>query len=103
MANESKRWAGGPLGEVLVTTVATAIVSPASDVLVKDSVVIGAMSTNTVSVFIGDSTVTPANGLELQPGAYISLPIKDPASVYVVSLANSGAKVRSLAVLGVSR
>lgn len=39
-------------------------------------------SSNTASVFIGDSTVTTSTGLEIEPGKGITLPIQDEGAVY---------------------
>jgi len=49
------------------------------------SVTVKALSTNTVAVLVGDSSLTTSNGFELLPGESISLDIDNLADVYVIS------------------
>ncbi len=44
---------------------------------------------NTHPVYIGDESVTPENGMAIPPGNTITVPIDDPAGLWVVSTANS--------------
>ena len=52
-------------------------------------VTLEALSTNTVSVFVGNSTVTTSNGLELPAGASVTIPANNLSLVYVVCVSTS--------------
>lgn len=49
----------------------------------KNGVIVQALSGNTGSVYVGGSTVTTANGFELQPGQATSLAIDHIEKVYI--------------------
>jgi len=49
------------------------------------SVTVKALSTNTVSVYIGATGVTTSTGIELLPGESVSLDVTDLSSVFVIS------------------
>lgn len=76
-------------GQKAASTTRAAIVAtstPCTGVYVKP------LSTNAVVVFLGNSTVTTANGLELQashPGVFI--PIDDASKLYVISASGTPA------------
>lgn len=43
-----------------------------------------ALSTNTASLFVGNSSVTTSSGYELPPGASVSVPVANADELYVV-------------------
>lgn len=45
-------------------------------------IMVQAPSTNTASIFLGDSAVTTSTGIELEPGKGVTLPIQDEGTVY---------------------
>lgn len=49
-----------------------------------NGLIIQALSTNTASIFIGDKSVTTANGFELQPGQATSIAVNNQNLIYVV-------------------
>lgn len=66
-----------------------AVAAPLSDTSVTiQSVTIENVSTNNV-VYVGNSTVTVANGYALRPGYTISLDINDLNTVYVIGTAGN--------------
>lgn len=67
------------------TGTAEAVVSTSPANLATQGVMLQSLSTNTVSVYIGNSGVTTSTGTELQPGEEIVLPVADPATVYCIS------------------
>lgn len=62
-----------------------------------DGIVVQSLSTNTASVYIGDSTVTTGTGLELEPGDGVNLPVQDSAQIYCIS-GTAGQKLRVMAI-----
>lgn len=52
-------------------------------------VIVKALSTNTVSVYLGGSGVTTSNGLELAPGQSMTIPVTDPALIYCIAGSSS--------------
>lgn len=62
-----------------------------------DSIIVQSLSTNTASVYIGDSSVTTGTGLELEPGDALLVPIQDMAQVFCIS-GTASQKLRALAV-----
>ncbi len=66
---------------VSVGTSATAL-GTGSGGAANAGIMVQAPSSNTASVFVGDSNVTTSNGLEIEPGKGITLPIQDESSVY---------------------
>ncbi len=69
------------LSAVTVATTATALGS-GSGGAANAGIMVQAPSSNTASVFIGDSTVNTSTGLEIEPGKGITLPIQDEGAVY---------------------
>lgn len=66
--------------QLAVTATAQRITETHDDV---GGVIVKALSTNTISVYVGDSGVSTSNGYELAPGEFVVLGINDPAQVYV--------------------
>lgn len=64
-----------------------AAVSLATTQTIKNGLIIQALSTNTVSVYVGDSSVTTSTGFELQAGQATSIAITDPSTVYIIASA----------------
>lgn len=56
-------------------------------------VLIKAMSTNSVSVFVGGSDVTTSTGIELAAGASVTIEVDDPSKIYIIC-ASSTPEVR---------
>jgi hypothetical protein len=67
------------------TGTAEAVVSATPTILATQGVVIQALSTNSVSVYVGPSGVTTSNGIELQAGRDITIPCRDPYDIFVIS------------------
>jgi hypothetical protein len=65
------------------STATTSAVAIASSQALTQGVTVEALSTNTVSVFIGNSSLTTTTGLELPPGASITLPVNNLNLVYI--------------------
>jgi hypothetical protein len=86
--------AGGGLPTAVVygqkAVTATAAVLPTA--ALTEGVIITGLSTNTISVFIGDASVTTATGVELQPGAALSAAISNLNKLYVIA-STTGATV----------
>lgn len=76
-----------------VTLVATAV--NLGNQALSSGLTITALSDNTNSLFVGPSAVTSSTGLELKPGASLSLSIANLNLVYVIGTA--GEKVSYLA------
>lgn len=72
-------------GQQTVTTSAVALPSNVLEV----GVILEALSTNTVSIFIGGPGVTTATGTELQPGASTSAAIANMSGLYVICASGS--------------
>jgi hypothetical protein len=70
---------------------ATSSAAALSSHSLKQGVVLQALSTNTVSVFIGPSGVTSSTGLELPAGGSVTLPVNNTNVVYIVSASDSPA------------
>jgi hypothetical protein len=75
-------------GQQAVTTTAAPL--PAN--ILAASITVQARTTNTISIFLGGAAVTTTTGLELPPGAAITLQITNSNVVYVVA-ASTGANV----------
>jgi hypothetical protein len=75
-------------GQQAVTATAAALPSGA----LTQGVIITGLNTNSISVFIGDASVTTSNGVELQPGAALSAAISNTNKLYVVA-STTGATV----------
>ncbi len=73
---------------VAVTNTAVALVT--SSTPVKNGVIIQALTANSTTVVVGPSTVTTANGFQLQAGQATSLAIDDLATVYINGVAGVG-------------
>ncbi len=71
------------LSAVTIATTATAL-GHGSGGAANAGIMVQAPSSNTASVFIGDSAVTTSTGLEIEPGKGITLPIQDEGTVYGV-------------------
>jgi hypothetical protein len=59
------------VGTITVTTAGTAVQSPKSGSV--KAVLFKASSSNTGAIYVGDSSVSSSNGVELQPGAAIQM------------------------------
>lgn len=68
-------------GQASVGTSAAALTSNVLTV----GVIIQALSTNSVSVFIGGASVTTSNGFELQPGQATSIAVTNTNTIYAIS------------------
>lgn len=64
---------------------AEAIVSSTPANFASQGVLIQSLSTNTVSVYVGDSAVTTSTGIELQPGEELTLQVANPATIYCIA------------------
>jgi hypothetical protein len=80
-------------GQASIVTTGTAV-QLASHSL-DDGVVVEALSSNTSSVYVGDSSVTASNGLELPPGSSVSLPVGNTNLLYI-----NGASGQAVSFLG---
>jgi|SRR5882762_7233099 len=67
------------------TTSAVALPAGVLDV----GVILGGLSTNTVSIFVGGAGVTTATGIELQPGASVSAAINNTNKIYIICASGS--------------
>jgi|SRR6185295_6893839 len=61
----------------------------ASSTVPKSGIIVKALSTNTASVFVGDSTVTTALGYELTPGESVSFAPTNLTTLYVIGSNNT--------------
>ena len=66
------------------TSAVTATQLTASSIAMTNGIVIQALSTNTASVFIGNSSVTTANGFELTAGSSLTISPSNINLVYVI-------------------
>lgn len=66
-------------GQQTVTTSAVALPSGA----LTEGVIVEALSTNTLSVFVGGTGVTTSTGYELQPGASVGIAVDNASRIYV--------------------
>ncbi|MEK7106550.1 MAG: hypothetical protein AAB895_04330 [Patescibacteria group bacterium] len=66
-------------------TVATGTATALASTQAINSVTIKALSTNTVSVYVGASGVTTSTGFELSASDSISLDVNDLATVFLIS------------------
>ncbi len=76
-------------GQNTVTTTATPLQTAATGAgkgtgRCSSGLVVTALTTNTVTVYVGPSTVTTANGYPLEAGKSISLDVDDPSKLYAV-------------------
>lgn len=67
--------------QVTITGTATQLTTKA----LKVGVIVQAMSTNTASIYIGDSTVTASIGFELQPGQATSVAISNVNKLWAIT------------------
>ncbi len=72
-------------GQQTVTTTAAALPSKT----LSQGVILESLSTNTVSIFIGDSSVTTSTGVELQVGAALSAAVSNLDVIYVICASSS--------------
>lgn len=68
-------------GQKSVTTSASSI----GTATFTEGVVVKALSTNTASIFVGDSNITTSTGYELIAGECVSLPVRTLANIYCIS------------------
>ena len=61
----------------------------------KRGILVKALSTNAASVFVGNSTVTTSNGIELVAGESLFIALSDPSDLFVVA-AGAGDKLRGI-------
>lgn len=66
-------------GQQTVTTSAVALPSGA----LTQGVVLGSLSTNTASIFVGATGVTTSTGYELQPGASVGMAVDNTNKIFV--------------------
>lgn len=77
----------------------TPLSTPTDPMKMPEQIFVQALSTNTASIFIGDSTVAAGGaGLELPPGANLSLPSNIPSRWHVISA--SAAQKLNITYLG---
>jgi hypothetical protein len=69
------------LSAVTVSTTATPL-GTGTGGAANAGLMVQAPSTNTASIFVGDSSVTTSTGIELEPGKGITLPLQDESAVY---------------------
>lgn len=74
-------------GTITVGTTATA--GPDVAVALGREVVLSCPTTNTASVFVGDSQVSPTNGLEIEPGGGVLVCVKNLNQLYFISTASN--------------
>jgi hypothetical protein len=88
----------GQIPEKEAPTVAAApIISGATTFYCSVGVLVIALKGNANTVYLGNSSVTTANGYPLGAGDAVFLPILDPSSIYIIaSIANQ--KVRAIGV-----
>ncbi len=55
----------------------------------SSGLVVYALVANTVTVYVGNSTVTTSTGYALEPGKAVSLDVDDPSKIYVVCASTS--------------
>lgn len=72
-------------GQQTVTTSAVALPAGA----LTQGVILESLSTNTVSIFIGNSSVTTSNGTELTPGSSVSVAVNNINLIYVICASSS--------------
>jgi hypothetical protein len=72
-------------GQQTVTNTATALPNK----VLTQGVILESLSTNTVSIFIGDASVTVGTGVELQIGAALSAAISNLDVLYVICASSS--------------
>jgi len=77
-------------GQKTVAVTDTAVKLTTSSTPIKNGVIIQALVNNSTTVVVGPSTVTTANGFQLQAGQSTSLAIDDLASVYINGTAGDG-------------
>ncbi|CAB4132667.1 hypothetical protein UFOVP253_48 [uncultured Caudovirales phage] len=78
------------VGQQTVNT--TAVQITAASTVPTNGIIIGALSTNAASIFIGGSGVTTSNGAELQPGS--SLPFTaNLNALYIISASSTTDKI----------
>jgi hypothetical protein len=68
-------------GQQAVTATAAALPSA----VLTQGVIITALSTNVISIFVGGVSVTDSTGVELQPGAALSVAISNLNKLYVIA------------------
>lgn len=76
-------------------TVGTSAAALASNSL-TNGVIVQALSTNTVSIFVGVSGVTTSTGFELQPGQATSVAVTNTSSIFAIS----GSAAQGLCFIG---
>ncbi|MEM2125516.1 MAG: hypothetical protein QXQ53_03870 [Candidatus Methanosuratincola sp.] len=72
-------------GTIIVGTTVTQ--GPNVTVAPGREVVLSCPSTNSASVFVGDSEVTPTNGLEIEPGGGVLVCVSNLNQLYFISTA----------------
>ncbi len=72
-------------GQQTVTTTAAALPNKT----LSQGVILESLSTNTVSIFVGDSSVTTSTGVELQVGAALSAAVSNLDVIYVICASGS--------------
>lgn len=83
--------ASGSLPSMLINgqqTVSTSAAALSPGVLTQ-GVILGSLSTNTVSIFVGTAAVTTATGYELQPGASVGVAVADTSDIFVICASSS--------------
>lgn len=76
-------------------TVGTSAAALPSNALIN-GVIVQALSTNTVSIYIGGSGVTTSTGFELQPGQATSIAVNNTNLIYAIS----GSAAQGLCFIG---
>lgn len=79
------------------TGAAETLIAASASKKLDGGVMIQSLSTNTVNVYLGDSGVTSANGLEISPGTGIFIECDDASDIYCIA-GTAGQKLRVLGV-----
>jgi hypothetical protein len=91
MSGHSRSATSGPKPQTATKTVPTGTaeaVTTTPTILATQGVIVKALSTNTVTVYVGGSGVT-TSGFPLAAGEDVMLPVRDPADIYVISGSSS--------------
>ncbi len=75
----------------------TATASGASTPIAIIGILVQALFSNSISVWIGGPTVTINNGIELEPGSSITLAVNSASQIYSIAT-SSGQKLRILVI-----
>lgn len=77
-------------GQASVVVTNTAVAISSDDEEIKNGVIVQALSDNSGSVYVGNSSVTTSSGFELQAGQATSIGVYKLSEVYVNGTAGDG-------------